>query len=374
VILVTDPEVSISGDTLTIDPGMNLDFGDNYAIQIDAGAVTDPSGNPFAGIGDDVTWNFTTRPTPTVITIDNPGFEDASTNIGNNNLTDIDNWTEDVGDSFVDDNGTNWVPEASRTLYIGAASVNQDLSHNWSSSDSFTLCIIAMNPGWSDNNNTFKVQLRQASDDTVLWDSGDQNVGGTVTTTSPATYTGAGHLFSWSFDASTFTEGTENEQINIRIVHVSGSAVFADNISLDFTGGGGGGGNDFSDWIAGFSVGGQTGINDDPDGDGVGSGVENFFGTAPDAFSQGLVSGTVDTGANTFTFTHPEGSLADDLTADYRWSKDLQTFNADGATDGDSTKVDFTTQLDTPTGFTTVTATVTGTPTDKLFVDVKVTQ
>ena len=77
----------------------------------------------------------------------------------------------------------------------------------------------------------------------------------------------------------------------------------------------------------------------------------------------------------TFTFTHPQGTLANDLTAGYRWSKDLQTFNADGATDGDSTKVDFTTQLNTPSpDITTVTATVTGTPTDKLFVDVEVTQ
>jgi hypothetical protein len=58
----------------------------------------------------------------------------------------------------------------------------------------------------------------------------------------------------------------------------------------------------------------------------------------------------------TFTFTHPQtGTIADDLTAGYRWSKDLQTFNADGATDGDGTKVDFTTQLDTPSaGITTV--------------------
>jgi hypothetical protein len=132
--------------------------------------------------------------------------------------------------------------------------------------------------------------------------------------------------------------------------------------------------NDFSDWIAGYSVGGQTGIDDDPDNDGVDSGVENFFGTAPDAFSQGLVSGTVDTGANTFTFTHPEGTIADDLTAGYRWSKDLQTFYGN-LEDGDGTTVEFTTQLDTPTGYTTVTATVTAGPTpDKFFVDVEVTQ
>jgi hypothetical protein len=105
--------------------------------------------------------------------------------------------------------------------------------------------------------------------------------------------------------------------------------------------------------------------------------VENFFGTAPDEFTQGLVSAGVDTGAGTFTFTHPQtGTIADDLTAAYRWSKDLATFNADGATDGAGTKVDFTVDLDTPDpGTTTVTATVTAGPVpDKMFVDVEVTQ
>ena len=64
------------------------------------------------------------------------------------------------------------------------------------------------------------------------------------------------------------------------------------------------GGNDYADWIAGYSVGALTGLDDDADGDGNGNGVENYFGTAPDEFSQGLVASTVDTGANTVTFTH----------------------------------------------------------------------
>lgn len=161
------------------------------------------------------------------------------------------------------------------------------------------------------------------------------------------------------------------------VIQISGTTqAHFDNVSLTAVSSGGGGGNDFSDWIAGYSVGGQTGLGDDPDGDGVDSGVENFFGTAPDAFTQGLVSGTVSGG--TFTFTHPQtGTIADDLTAAYRWSKDLQAFNADGATDGDGTKVDFTVQLNTPeAGTTTVTATVDpgGTATAELFVDVEVTQ
>jgi hypothetical protein len=98
------------------------------------------------------------------------------------------------------------------------------------------------------------------------------------------------------------------------------------------------------------------------DGDGIDNGVENFFGPDPSAFSSGLVAGAV--GVNTFTFTHPQNATpAGDLTAAYQWSKDLATFNADGATDGDNTKVDFTTQLDTPVaGTTTVTTTVSGHP------------
>ena len=84
---------------------------------------------------------------------------------------------------------------------------------------------------------------------------------------------------------------------------------------------------------------------------------------------------TVDTGAGTFTFTHPlNATPADDLTAVYRWSKDLTTFNADGVADGDGTIVTFS--QGTPSGgMVTVTATITGTVIpDKLFVDVEVTQ
>jgi hypothetical protein len=133
--------------------------------------------------------------------------------------------------------------------------------------------------------------------------------------------------------------------------------------------------NTFANWIAGYSVGGQTGIGDDPDGDGNDNGVENFFGTAPDEFSQGLVSGAADTGAGTFTFTHPQtGTIADDLTATYRWSVDLENFFADGVADG-GVQVDFVATPDTPSvGTTTVVATVTGPVPAKLFVNVEVTQ
>jgi hypothetical protein len=78
--------------------------------------------------------------------------------------------------------------------------------------------------------------------------------------------------------------------------------------------------NTYSNWIGGFDgVGGQTGLHDDPDRDGVVNGLENFFGTAPNAFSSGISAGVASTpGGNfTLTFTHPQGILADDLSATY---------------------------------------------------------
>ncbi|MBN2324707.1 MAG: Ig-like domain-containing protein [Spirochaetes bacterium] len=49
-------------DTILIDSALSLTASDTHYVQIDEGAFVDasPSANPFAGIGDAVTWNFTT--------------------------------------------------------------------------------------------------------------------------------------------------------------------------------------------------------------------------------------------------------------------------------------------------------------------------
>jgi hypothetical protein len=131
--------------------------------------------------------------------------------------------------------------------------------------------------------------------------------------------------------------------------------------------------NTYASWIAAYpSVPpGLAGFDQDADGDGIDNGAENFFGTNPGVGSSGLFSGA--TSGNTFTFTHPQNATpATGVTATYRWSKDLTTFRTHGQTDGDGTTVSF--NAVTNAGITTVTATVTGTPTSKLFLDVKVTQ
>ena len=131
-------------------------------------------------------------------------------------------------------------------------------------------------------------------------------------------------------------------------------------------------GNTFASWMAGYpSVPpALAGFDQDADGDGIENGVENFFGTNPSTGSAGLVGGA--TSSNTFVFTHPQNATpASGVTAVYRWSKDLATFRNGGQSDGGTT-VNFSTV--TAAGNTTVTATITGTPTAKLFVDVQANQ
>ena len=131
-------------------------------------------------------------------------------------------------------------------------------------------------------------------------------------------------------------------------------------------------GNTFESWIAGYDVDPELdGFDQDADGDGIDNGAENFFGTNPGVGSSGLVAGA--SSGSSFTFTHPQNANpATGVAATYRWSKDLVTFRNGGQTDGDGTTVSF--NAVTNAGITSVTATVTGTPTTKLFVDVKVIQ
>ena len=83
VIDITDgAQVSVSGTILTINPTNDLLVGKNYAVQLDAGAVTDLIGSPFAGITDDTTWNFQSVIQITIFTesFENPNvIDDGST-------------------------------------------------------------------------------------------------------------------------------------------------------------------------------------------------------------------------------------------------------------------------------------------------------
>lgn len=59
-IAVTSPEVTIAGAQVTINPAVDMPASAALAVRIDAGALTDIAGNPFAGITDVTVFNFTT--------------------------------------------------------------------------------------------------------------------------------------------------------------------------------------------------------------------------------------------------------------------------------------------------------------------------
>ena len=86
----------------------------------------------------------------------------------------------------------------------------------------------------------------------------------------------------------------------------------------------------FADWIAGYNVGGQTGFDQDPDGDGIPNGQEAWFGTRPDVFTQDL-SG-LGTDGTTTTFSHPRNeNPPSDVTGFYEWSPDLSNWFGSGS-------------------------------------------
>lgn len=58
VIPITDSQVVISGNTVTINPSADLKASGQYHVEIDAGALEDASGNAFAGISDPTELNF----------------------------------------------------------------------------------------------------------------------------------------------------------------------------------------------------------------------------------------------------------------------------------------------------------------------------
>nr|WP_235584437.1 choice-of-anchor U domain-containing protein [Massilia sp. MS-15] len=62
-------QVSIAGNTLTLNPSATLAYSTAYAIRIDQGAVTDLSNNAFAGIADNTSFDFTTISAPPTLTI-----------------------------------------------------------------------------------------------------------------------------------------------------------------------------------------------------------------------------------------------------------------------------------------------------------------
>jgi len=430
VIPVGDPQVSVSGAVLTINPTVDLAGLKNFAIRIDSGAIKDLSGNPFTGIANDTTWNFTTGSTPlrimclgdsiTVGYTDNPnwnvpfkfgyrsGLYTRLTNAGYNFKL--------VGDSTEPWTGVSGDPTRGGTYTpaLDLRAFGQDGHRGYGGKD-----IVYINSAVAN-------YIAADTPDVILLligingiDSGSPAALNTLVNTIVTAAPNAHLIVAQITPLANFNQDLYNYNLYIRDTLVPTYAAnhknvttvnlyslfltnpndYASAIAPNVLANGinhpdnphyelmaqewfngiealGLGPNTFKRWIADFpGVGALTGFNDDPDGDGIPNGLENFFGTNPVISSAGLVARQV--GDHTFIFTHPQiATPADDIAGpNYRWSKDLATFHAAGATDGDGTTVEFATQPNTPTpGITTVTATVTGTSIHKLFVTVGVTQ
>ncbi|MEO8617639.1 MAG: S8 family serine peptidase [Luteolibacter sp.] len=133
----------------------------------------------------------------------------------------------------------------------------------------------------------------------------------------------------------------------------------------------------YAGWLNDYPVGPLTGVNDDPDGDGLPNGIENILGSAPNTASTGLT--LVSSTGSTLVFQHTlSNTPASDLTATYEWSTNLTTWQASSATAaGVTVTIANMTLIDNTApanDMIQVTATVTGGTTNNLFVRLKASQ
>lgn len=412
VIPVSDSsQVSVSGATLTINPIATLTGLADYAVRIGSNTVRNYSELPFAGIANDTVWNFATNAVLYA-------FDDFSTYVAS--PTSINGQYGVAGPSLIgfatSGAGKQWT--STNPVVVNGGVLTQGASQARSrrafattplvgTGTVFVRARLALSDAPSGVNfSALELATTLNSDaNTVRLVGSDLglvlNANGTGGVSSAVIGPASNAMHVWlvelnldtkvgkvwldpnlaAFNSSsggfTFTAPSAFALNGLNIITAgTSSSVALDELRIGQTWSTigvtevSGPSDTFADWIGGYDVGGQTGVNQDPDGDGIDNGVENFFGTAPDEFSQGLIAGTYNAGVGTFTFTHPQGTLASDLGATYQWSKDLATFYPEGA--GAGTTVAFLSSTDA--GITTVTATITGTIPNKLFVRVNVTQ
>lgn len=418
--LASSAQLTVAGATLTINPTANLDYTSGYDVIIPSTAFKDGSGNFFSGLTVSTAWKFTTAPAPPAITfLNSVNFINTTTLAAPQTYTKEFDPNDDadalvvilatevpVANVFnVTWDGVPMLPVNSpnsnnpvcvfylnNPTNIDLANVDVTVSRTTAGGNinGFGMTVMALNNvgdfpiaptaflNRGGANSVLPIDLNVDSDGSFVvagFNSSDGSpAAGGITASANLTQLLRADLGSlqgyFGYDADV------PAGINTYDFNYAGAASFSSVVAFAAvptappT-------NTFANWISnpafGLAVADQD-LGDDPDGDGTGNCVENFFGTHPGTFTQGLLVGIKS--ENTFTFTHPQNATpASDLTASYRWSKDLASFLASGAADGAGTTVTFTTQANTPSpGFTTVTATVTGTATSNLFVRVNVTQ
>lgn len=126
-ISVTDSsQVTISGNTVTINPTTNLTEGATYHITIASGVIKDMAGNNYAGISDATTLNFTTTVADnTAPTVDSFG---SSTPDGNYNAGDTINITATMNEAVTAGSTFNVTLDTGDVITLTAASAGTTLT------------------------------------------------------------------------------------------------------------------------------------------------------------------------------------------------------------------------------------------------------
>mgnify|MGYP002777018601 CR=1 FL=1 len=173
-IAVNSSNVTISGNTVTINPTNDLQVGTEYYIAIDATAFRDAAGNTYAGIANNTAWTFTTFTTNTPPALTGtkatfaPGSEDTVYTIKQTDLlagfTDADgdtlsvtNFTANNGTLANNNNGTwSFTPN---TNYNGTVNLSYDVidgkGGSTKATQSFTLAAVNDAPSLTGTKATF---------------------------------------------------------------------------------------------------------------------------------------------------------------------------------------------------------------------------
>jgi len=379
-------QVSVSGANLEINPIDDFSAGQEYAVLIEGTAIEDLVGNPFAGIGLDTTWRFQTQSLPPVGLLFSEDFEspDVSETAGdgdtNKTLPDNGQWvgaTQGFGANrrgITDKAGGDFSAPDPNTQAFAFRYTNSGLTTaegligELAANVTYTVSFDVVRDAGRNDGTGFTAQLVTFPEGASRNDarSGFTNLSLLVTESGDAPVDG-----TWSMVSFDYTPEADDpnlgQDIGLRFLGATSSAII-DNVQI--TSSAVGGGNSFANWIDGFSIpGGLVGFADDPDGDGLRNGLENYLGTNPGEFSPGLVVGSLT--GNGFRFSHSVNDTpADDIQASYRWSTDLENFYEDGESSG-GLSVSFSPGVAVD-GVVEVTALIAGPVPEKLFVNLAV--